>query len=429
MNILFITIYFPPMNNSASIRSLYYVNYLRKLGHNVGVVTCRYNEDHIYHDSALNERIDGDVRIYRESAGYVYSKTYAKKGESGDGGRGGASGTARIKGVLKKYMAVPDSFVFWQKNAIKKAEELIGAGEYDMVFSMHELPSSHMVAYSIKKRMPGIRWVAYWSDPWTVQSSERNDQPLLRKLYERGVEKNVVMEADICLFTSEQTRNMYVDTFGLEPDKTGIVYRGYDGAYYDKIRGLGAPEGILPDRINIVHTGAIYTQLRDVDPFIDAIRTIKSSSPELYERLNIVLLGEIDNIKNIQSFEDLDIISIRKRAPFEEALRYMIFSNVNILWGNKASSQIPGKVYEYMGTDSCILTILGDELDPLLDIMSEANRGPVVRNDSKEIYRAVMDIASRMDTGTMPGGWSNRNEKYRWENVVADLAEKIAVKA
>ncbi len=428
MNILFITIYFPPMNNSASIRSLYYANYLKRLGHNVGVVTCSYNEDHIYYDNALHERIDDDVQVYRESAGSVYSKTYSKKGESDDSKRSGARSKARIKGVLKKYMAVPDSFVFWQKNAVKRAKELIEAGKYDVIFSMHELPSSHVVACRIKKIFPQIRWVAYWSDPWTVQSSERKDQPLLRKLYEKGIERNVVREADACLFTSEQTRNVYVDAFGMDRGKTSIVYRGYEGSYYENIRETGAPEGIVQGKINIVHTGAIYTQLRDVDPFIDAIRLIKSSCSEIYEKLNIVLIGDIDNIENIQRFDDLDIISIKKRVPFEEALRYMVFSNVNLLWGNRGSSQIPGKVYEYMGADSCILTILGDEHDPLLDMMAGADKGPVVRNNSPDIQKAITDIVNLMETGIMPDAWMSRNERYEWSNVVLDLESKIARK-
>ena len=358
----------------------------------------------------------------------MYSRTYSKKGEPGDGERAGSRSKARIKGVLKKYMAVPDSFVFWQKNAVERASELIEAGEYDVIFSMHELPSSHMAAYRIKKRFPQIRWVAYWSDPWTVQSSERKDHPLLRKFYEKGIERNVVREADACLFTSEQTRNVYVDAFGVDRDKTSIVYRGYDGAYYENIKETGPPEGIVPGKINIVHTGAIYTQLRDVDPFIDAIRLIKSSRLEVYEKLNVVLVGDIDNIENIQRFDDLDIISIKKRVPFEEALRYMVFSSVNLLWGNKASSQIPGKVYEYMGAASCILTILGDELDPLLDMMSGADKGPVVRNNSADIQKAITDIVSLLETGIMPDAWMSRSEKYEWSNVVLDLEGKIARK-
>ncbi|AHM57171.1 hypothetical protein EAL2_c18900 [Peptoclostridium acidaminophilum DSM 3953] len=429
MNILFITIYFPPMNNSASIRSLYYANYLRRLGHNVGVVTCSYNDDHVYYDAVLNKKIDDEVKIYRESPGYVYSKTYSRKCENSSDSVGASNGRTRIKGVLKKYMAVPDSFVFWQKNAMKRAEKLIEDGEYDVIFSMHELPSSHMVAYRLKQRFPKIRWIAYWSDPWTVQSRERRDQPLLRKLYERNVERNVVRDADACLFTSEQTRKVYVDAFGIERVKTGIVYRGYDSAYYENVRRAGAPEWIVPDKLNIVHTGAIYTQLRDVDPFIDAIRRIKSENEAVYEKLNIVLIGEIDNIDNIQRFEDLEAISVKKRVPFEEALRYMVFSNVNILWGNKGSSQIPGKVYEYMGADGCILTILGDENDPLSDIMAEADRGPVVGNNSKDISKAIIEIADLIDTDAMPRDWTSRNEKYEWENVALDLADKIAGRA
>ncbi|PEN15423.1 hypothetical protein CN630_33060, partial [Bacillus wiedmannii] len=69
----------------------------------------------------------------------------------------------KIGSFVKKNILIPDSFVQWINPAYKKAVSLIESnGSYDCIFSMHETPSSHVVAYKIKKKFPNLKWMGYW---------------------------------------------------------------------------------------------------------------------------------------------------------------------------------------------------------------------------------------------------------------------------
>ncbi len=46
--------------------------------------------------------------------------------------------------------------------------------KFDVIFSMHEPPSSHLCAYNIKKQYKNIPWITYWSDPWLKDSTREN---------------------------------------------------------------------------------------------------------------------------------------------------------------------------------------------------------------------------------------------------------------
>ncbi|OOE00228.1 hypothetical protein BO219_13530 [Anoxybacillus kestanbolensis] len=422
MNLLIITNNFPPCNVSASIRSLNYANYLAKHGHHVTVIAADYPKDFINYDESLQERISEEVSLIYADMGMFYKKFYTKKinlvNESID-----QSGQAKVscitnflKKYLKDYIVIPDSYVFWKWNATKKAIEIMKNNKIDIVLSMHESPSAHLVGYRLKKMFPNVKWVTYWSDPWTIDPL-RKGQPLIRRKIEEYLEKKVVEKADKFLFTSRATEKLYIKKYGISENKTAIVYRGYD--YVEKLGDI--PEGIDLKKLNIVYTGEIFSKLRDLYPICSALDYLELKEKELYSSINFVFLGNIDSNSIKERLSKHKNVKLLPRVSFDRAQQYCAYADVLLLIGNKNSDQIPGKAYDYFGFNAPILTIYSSDDDPMVNLMKEVNKGPIIKNDSKYIVEILKRLAKR----NYDKSWTKIVEKYSWELVVQDLSEKI----
>lgn len=430
INILIITTCYPPVNVSGSIRSLYYANYMARLGHKVSVLTVDFPDQFSNYDKSLENRIDESIKVYRCGLGALYSKFYQKKEENNDktvqiNKKRKENIKSKVRRKIKNYMAIPDSYMVWRNKASNLGRDIIENDNIDLIFSMHETPSSHLVAYDLKRKFKNIRWVAYWSDPWTFDPN-RSEYPYIRKQIEKIMEKKVIKLADKHLFTTKQCMKLYMEKFIIDKNNVDIVYRGYDNNLYKYINCSDMPKEINKEKLNILHAGEIFTKLRDINPLIQAVRDIKNNNIELYKKLNIILLGGIDNISNVENFDDLDVINLLPRKSFDEALKYMHFSDLLLLFGNKNSNQMPGKVYDYLGTNKIILTVLGDEKDPLNFFMNKLNRGPICMNSNNEIEKIIIECYENIHTKKTAEKWDTESLEFEWSNVVKDLINKIS---
>ena len=63
-----------------------------------------------------------------------------------------------------------------------------------------------------------------------------------------------------------------------------------------------------------------------------------------------------------------------------------------LLFGNKNSKQIPAKIYDYFGADGIIFVILGDDKDPILDVVKDKEKCIVVNNKAEEIVAGIYKL-------------------------------------
>ncbi|MBJ9983224.1 hypothetical protein IBT52_12745 [Bacillus sp. S72] len=432
MNILLVTTCYPPINVSGSIRALYYANYMLELGHNVSVLTVDVPSDMSNYDETLFNKISKGIDVTRCDMGFLYKKFYAKKSSDEKvsfvkSEKNTSDSATRLKKLIKDNVAIPDSYYMWSKNAVRKGKEIIVKKNIDYVLSMHETPSSHLVAYRLKKNFPQLKWVAYWSDPW-VTDPNRQDYSVFRKYIEGRLEKKVVETADKHLFTTENTQKEYINNYKLKAEDTDIVYRGFDPKMYKLNESDKKPKYIDNDKLNIIHAGEIFTKLRDINPFIESIAYLQEHHKDIYKKINVIFLGGIDNFERVSSkINKLDCIQILPRTGFEEAIKYINYSQLLLLFGNRGSNQIPGKAYDYLGANKCILTILGDANDPVRAMMNHAKSGPILLNKEEEITKTLLNLyAIYQSDKNLSEILSKSNSKFEWKNVVEDLLKKIS---
>lgn len=416
MKILFIACYSPLINNSASIETLQYLNNLAKIDENeVHLLTVNFPKNSIYYDEYILSMLNEKVKIHIISGGKIFEKIMPKKPSNKAAVNSSQNNKSFIKSMLKKgksIIAVPDMYFNWAKAASKYGIELMKKEKFDVMFSMHEPPSSHICAMKIKEEFKDLPWVTYWSDPWLKDSTRENISPVRRK-YEQSFERKVVNLSDRFIFVTNANRDDYVNSYNIPIEKTFIVTRGYDEKQYKEIKEKSNPKLIEKEKINFVYAGEIFSKLRNVNPFIDALNVIKNENIDLYNKLNIMFFGNIDSDEVKNKLNVIDKVSVSPRIPYDEALGYMLNSQVLLLFGNKNSKQIPAKVYDYFGAEGLIFVILGDENDPIKDVVKNKEKCIVVNNNVDEIVNGINKIASMIELGIKHGAI----EEYKWQYI------------
>ena len=416
MKILFIACYSPLINNSASIETLQYLNNLAKIDENeVHLLTVNFPKNSIYYDEYIISMLNEKVKMHIISGGKIFEKIMPKKPSNKAAVNSSQNNKSFIKSMLKKgksIIAVPDMYFNWAKAASKYGIELMKKEKFDVMFSMHEPPSSHICAMKIKEEFKDLPWVTYWSDPWLKDSTRENISPVRRK-YEQSFERKVVNLSDRFIFVTNANRDDYVNSYNIPIEKTFIVTRGYDEKQYKEIKEKSNPKLIEKEKINFVYAGEIFSKLRNVNPFIDALNVIKNENIDLYNKLNIMFFGNIDSDEVKNKLNVIDKVSVSPRIPYNEALGYMLNSQVLLLFGNKNSKQIPAKVYDYFGAEGLIFVILGDENDPIKDVVKNKEKCIVVNNNVDEIVNGINKIASMIELGIKHGAI----EEYKWQYI------------
>jgi len=350
MKLLFIACYSPLINNSAAIETLQYLNKLSDIKENdIHLLTVNFPKDSVYYDETLLSMMDKRIKIHVVDGGIIFKKLMPKKAKTTDNAPNNKS-TGNIKKILRKIkntVVIQDMYYGWAKKAAEYGGKLIEEEKIDVIFSMHEPPSSHLCAYYIKKKYKHIPWITYWSDPW-LKDSTREKSFILKKIIEKNMEQNIVNSADKFIFVTEDNRNEYLKDYKkLDKNDTFILNRGFDAKLYEELCKQDAPKLIDKNKINIIYTGEIFSKLRDIRPFIKAIEMIKEENYEKYKKLNILFFGNIDDIEGRKKLEKMEVVNVSPRIPFNEALKYMLNGDILLLFGNRNSKQIPAKIYDY----------------------------------------------------------------------------------
>ncbi|WP_133016578.1 glycosyltransferase [Clostridium cuniculi] len=416
MKILFIACYSPLINNSASIETLQYLNNLAKIdGNEVHLLTVNFPKNSIYYDEYILSMLDKKVKMHIISGGKIFEKIMPKKSLNTEVTDVSKINKSFIRTLLKKgksIIAVPDMYLNWAKSASKYGIELAKREKFDVMFSMHEPPSSHICALKIKEEFRDLPWVTYWSDPWLKDSTRANISKARRK-FEGSFEKKIVELSDRFIFVTKANRDDYIKSYNIPVEKTFIVTRGYDEKQYSEIKKSSKPILINKDKINFVYAGEIFSKLRDVNPFIGALNDIKDKNVELYNKLNVMFFGNIDDEDIKNKLMQVENVNVSPRIPYDEALGYMLNSEVLLLFGNKNSKQIPAKIYDYFGADGLIFVILGDENDPIRDVVENKKKCIVVNNNTHEIVNGINKIVSMLENNEKYGPI----EEYKWQYI------------
>ncbi len=375
MNILYVTNFYSYRDSSAAVRNNALVKGLLELGHNVDVQTVRFPEDKTSPDLSFGNIFYTDVFNWstRQSIG---AKVASNKL---------LSFLRDIYVSLRKYGEFPDKFHGW----IKKINlNQISLSEYDLMISSSDGKTSHFVAERIKRQMPGIKWIQIWGDPWYDDLNYSG----ISKLRIKVAEKKILQKADEIIYISEPTTELLQKRYPVLSTKIHFVPRSYMYEY--------SYEVCDNEEMHIIYTGTIRSFYgRNISSLTDVIATYNETSKK---KIYLDIYGSVDDdiIKSLST----DYVVFHEGVDVKQLGDIYRGANALLYVSNKAgSTQIPGKLYDYLGTSSLVLCLMNDVNDRIAEyIKTLGEKCIMIQNDVEHITESLPELVARMSKDYQP---------------------------
>ena len=386
MKILYITTSFL-RNESASIRNISLVNGLVENNAEVDILTLDYSEG--LEDSFLKNNINEKINIKKidiKKFNNIFTKLKSLKNNSKNETLK-KNWLLKLKDILKNILFFPDVLC----EGIKNSDNIKFEKNYDYIISSSDSKTSHFIAERVikKNNFNDIPWIQIWGDPWADDTGLNELNFFLKKRIERN-EKRLLKKADKIFYLSDITAERIKIKYPHLKDKINILYR----SYLKEIISTNDNKNIICS-----YTGTIKN--RNILPILNAVKNYNEVSSK---KVMLNFYG-IENNGNI-NFEKYNFVNIFPRVSFEEVLNIYSKSDILLYIDNLYnSSQIPGKIYDYFGTNKVILALVeGEETKKFLE---KFKRADIYENKGEKIN--LLEVIKKINSYKVKEEFSPKN--------------------
>jgi len=316
---------------------------------------------------------------------------------------------------LLNRVVYPDIRSEWYFFARRKIKQLLNNNHYDIVLSSHEPAVDIFLGFYAKKL--NIPWIVDLGDPLLTPYS-----PPWRRSIDLRVERCIVLRADHLVVTDDKVIELLVERHGsFLQEKSSTISQGFPAAVSEKIRNSNA-------KFSICFTGTFYADFRSPAQLATALRAVEDLNFQFH------IIGNNDRFKKI--FEGIRGVEFLGQKNHAECLAQQRKADLLINIGNVQNYQIPGKIYEYLGSGTPILHIqTSQSTDPGAALIHQTKAGVVVKNEYQEIAHALTTIHEKWmhdpeallhgrDEGLIQSHtWEEKGKQYK--KVLSSVAGKF----
>lgn len=309
----------------------------------------------------------------------------------------------RLKTLCSRWV-FPDYRGGWISAAAPRVRELLDGGEMDVVITSHE-PACATLLISRLHPFKAL-WVADLGDPILATYTPDHWRTEARRL-----EGHACQSADLVTVTSEGTKTLLQERHGLSPERCFVLTQGFTR------NGETPPESDIPfdtDRLELLYTGSFYS-FRSPDALIEAVL----GTPRV--RLTVASVRVPDALENAarQHPERIRLIGFQRH---DATLSLQRAADIIISIGNADPVQVPGKVYEYLGSGRPILHI-ADADDGVAQLLRLTGRGHHCAGNAPAISHALEMLRHKKGGFSMPSpeidasifSWANQAKQLEAE--------------
>lgn len=342
MKILLVAYFYPPSRDTGVLRPAAMAKWLRRLGHDVTVLTTSaYGPGE--GDASEDVVRTADAQRWRarlagkDSIGALFdSPTYSGKPHP------------------LSTVVVPEALAAaWMPFARSRALRMHRERRFDCVITSSPPESVHAVGFALHRR--GVPWVADLRDAWTFEPLRPRFPTAAQRRLDERLERRWIGAADVVVCVSEPA----VDDLARRGVAAPLLIRnGWDP---ESAPPPGEPTGLLdPDRVSLVYTGRFGTYGRDPGPLVEGLRDLARADPEAAAKLDLVIAGPLTE-DEARLFET-DIAPARivrvDPMPRTQALALQREADALLLIAQPTRSQLLNiKLFEYMASGTPILAL------------------------------------------------------------------------
>lgn len=418
MKILYVSYHFPPSNTSStSVMNYQIVKELSK-DNELDVVAMKH--DKFQGNSQLLDNLNENTKVNFTKPGFLHRKFY--KDSSLDSKKGDIS---PIKKLLKKFsklkevILIPDPVIDWFFIAYKESRKVIINSNIDLIISSATPYTSHIVSFFVSK-ISKKPLILFYGDPWVYEQSRKRGR--VRFIFEKFIEQRIIDSSTHIFFVTNTTRELYIKKYKVKKEKTSCVTLGYDNKDFSN-------HHVFEDRskIKLLYGGSLNPVHRNPEPFFNAISSINS---KFKNKITFDLYtDEYDKYKKLVGDKKIDdVVMIKKIIPYKEFLKETATADLLILFGNSSNLQIPGKVFDYIGSRTRILLISNNEdylNDPTHKMLSNFKNNFSVINSEEKIKEILEYYINTYKYNDNSKNDESEVIKYQWENTLKPLVKYV----
>lgn len=373
MNILFVSWFFPPINDVAALRTGAVARRLEEDGHKVTVLTAaRANPDR-----SLAVPV-AESSIVRTPWFDIDRLAMAPATPNQDASPSVPLSKKRLFAGLSAIRSdithIPDRQTGWRKFALAEGRRLMRDKAIDLIYASAPPFSCHLVAKALGAEF-NIPWIAEYRDGWSRYAYAPRS-PWRQKLDEI-MEDRTASTATAIVAVSQPWADYYRARFG---KPTLAIYNGYDG---DAILPR-EPDGNRP--VSITYVGGLYGGMRDPSALYQAIAASRLTPADIA----VVYHGprEDEIMPLAERYNVASYITLKPRVPFAQSLQIQRNSDILLLLQSPEDPRnVPAKLFEYFAVQRPILGIGLDEGIPAQFI--RARGAGLYSSDPPAIGRAL----------------------------------------
>lgn len=420
--VLVVSYYFPPAGGPGVQRWLKFVKYLRD--YDVEPVMFIPRDAHYpMVDESLSQEIPDGMRIYR--APIIEPNSYMKTAQSTSGGfidkEKKDSIKSRILTWIRANLFIPDARCLWIRPSVKRIVKILKDENIDTIITTAPPHSVHMIGLGVKKRLPHIKWIADFRDPWTKIDYFHN-LPLCswakKKHYK--MEREVLAMADDVICVTPSVGEDYRPMCG---GRMHVITNGYDTS------DMPSSSPLLDDMFTITHAGSINAQ-RNPNTLWRVLGDMCREDSAFASRLKIQLAGTLSP-EVFSSLKENGLVKntiYHNYLPHDQVIKLQHSSRLLLMLMYRAPHGkmfIVGKLFEYLASRRPILAIGYSDGDAAR-IINDTHSGDAVDFDDYDTTRCVVEQAYKKymcgDASYTP---DSDIEKYSRRKLTERLAGEI----
>jgi len=400
VKVLIITYYWPPAGGPGVQRWLKFVKYLPD--YNIEpIVYCPDNPNYPILDSQLEEEVPKGIKILRHKISEPYkfanllSKSNSKTISSG------VIPKQNKQSLIQKLMLyirgncfIPDARKNWVNPSVKFLSEYINKHQIKTIITTGPPHSLHLIGLKLKQRI-GVKWFADFRDPWTTIGYQK--QLKLTRASEKKhfrLEHEVLNSADQIIVTSESTKKEFL--FKTEKP-IEIITNGYDDHKVERPK--------KDAKFTIAHIGSLLSE-RNPKNLWKALKELLKEHQDIKDAFQLNLIGIVsdDVLQSIYNHDLKQFVNLIGYVNHTEAIKAQMQSRVLLLIeidSEDTKAIIPGKLFEYMVSETPILAI-GPKDSDVEQILKSTNTGHYFYyNESEKIKSQILSHFNDYKSNTL----------------------------
>lgn len=362
MRILYVVSRALEINTSASIRNRATILGFLENGYEVDLFTSEPDKNHSAYDESLGVKqipthyvkLGGIQKLARVGRRFSWLK-YVN----------------RIVGCFLNRYEIYDNL----KSIINFVDEVdLKKNKYDYIISSSDPKSSHLFVEKLLYKYGehfGGKWIQIWGDPFLGDITQTNKRKK-NKIYKE--EKRLLKEADRVFYVSRLTLEEQGRIYPESASKMRHIPIPYMEAILLPLKDLSKQ-----DTVKMVYCGDYNTNTRNILPLYQAVKQMNG--------LHLTICGCSDCM-----LDSCDNITVNGRLSWASVQALEREADILVHLCNLHGSQIPGKIYQYSGTNKPILFILDGDISKIKEQFEEYNRYEFCLNEMTDIQKTVKEL-------------------------------------